>query len=155
MGSNKTLECISMEMDRVAKWKLIESKTVRNSLVIWFMQNVNHIAIIQHVPISNRLTHLTYDSLCHIAHSFSWSNQETSVQQSWFTWHTFNNEKAMLSISIHRCQNCLTLQERLMLAPENGHLSFNGKLQKNNLFPTHPYQVSGQRTAVSGARNNT
>ena len=65
------------------------------------------------------------------------------------------NEKAMLSISIHRCQNCLTLQERLMLAPENGHLSFNGKLQKNNLFPTHPYQVSGQRTAVSGARNNT
>ena len=31
---NKTLECISMEMKRVAKWKLIESKTVRNSLVI-------------------------------------------------------------------------------------------------------------------------
>ena len=81
-----------MEMKRVAKWKLIESKTVRNSLVIWFMENVNHTAIIQHVPISNRLTHLTYDSLCHIAHAhfFSWSNHETSVQQSWFTWHTFN-----------------------------------------------------------------
>ena len=31
---SKTLECISMEMKRVAKWKLIESKTVRNSLVI-------------------------------------------------------------------------------------------------------------------------
>ena len=123
---SKTLECISMEMKRVAKWKLIESKTVRNSLVIWFMENVNHTAIIQHVPISNRLTHLTYDSLCHIAHahSFSWSNHETSVQQSWFTWHTFNNEKAMLSISIHRCQNCLTLQERLMLARENWSFIF-------------------------------